>query len=160
VPLMSAEEFDNLIELRLALEPLAAARTTARITPEIVAGLRSASMTLRQQKSAAPERLLWENLNFHFAIYRPCGSPHMVDLIESLWLRFGPLLIAAFQATPQASVDRYIDAEEDLQMQLVDAMAAGDEATAALLMRQIIRTSAAWYHDIYPFRPAPSSRRP
>lgn len=151
VPLMRAEEFDDLIELRLALEPLAAARTTRRITPDVVVRLRAALDTLRVLSVAEPERLLWENFHFHFAIYRPCGSLHMVDLIESLWLRFGPLLVAAFKATPRASVDRYIHAEEDLQAQLVEAMAAGDDTTAALLLRQIIRTSATWYHEVYPF---------
>ncbi len=91
IPALSASEYAELRDIRIALEGLAAERAAERITrPE----LRRAERDCRVMQTAAEagERDAYVRANWalHLSIYRASRMETLVALIESLWLRIGP----------------------------------------------------------------------
>jgi DNA-binding GntR family transcriptional regulator len=91
VPPMSAARFDDLLRCRLLLEPEAAAAAFPFITPAILKSLRETDkgmgVAMRNGDVAA---YMEGNFNFHFLIYRAQPRRTLLQLIETLWLQFGP----------------------------------------------------------------------
>jgi DNA-binding GntR family transcriptional regulator len=79
------QDFEDIYEIRAALEPLAASRTAARITPEIVDELRGylelAEFLATKQRFKEVEH---QNALFHRAIYRECGNARLRDTLAEL----------------------------------------------------------------------------
>jgi DNA-binding GntR family transcriptional regulator len=93
VPRLTPEEYEELMAIRLALEPLAAARAVERITAEDVAELRMLQDELKKAHAAQDHpRVLRSNERFHFLLYRKSAMPNLVQMLESIWLRIGPTL--------------------------------------------------------------------
>jgi DNA-binding GntR family transcriptional regulator len=96
VPLLDADEFDQLMTVRLSLEPLAAAAAAARATRQ---GLAAVAAELAEMKRSVKEdrtdQYLQAHYQFHFRIYAMCRMPIVQDVIESAWLRCGPTLTLA-----------------------------------------------------------------
>jgi DNA-binding GntR family transcriptional regulator len=95
VPLMSTSEFREITSIRMNLEGLATATATERMTED---ELRQVMVWhegfLAEMKLAEPEgaRLISLNKELHFSIYRAARMPVLMQLIEALWLRIGPIL--------------------------------------------------------------------
>ena len=123
VPRMAAAELDDLLQMRMLLEGEAAERGAAMLSgPQ-----RTAMRRLCKQMSAALTRgdfvaYLSLNENFHVLLYRAAGSPLLYGLIDTLWLKAGPISNQLFDAPEAAAVLN--DAHEDL----VKALARGDSA--------------------------------
>jgi DNA-binding GntR family transcriptional regulator len=91
VPTISRARLDDLFEARYALEGLATERAVASATPTLIGELEQAVLRHeRVTREEGVEVLLQHNQIFHFAVYRASGSEVLPQLIESLWLRFGP----------------------------------------------------------------------
>lgn len=92
VPLLSPLEFDDVLEARLLLEGAAAERGCLRLsTADVQAmGLLSARMAQALRKVDA-KAYLEANEAFHLRLYRASGSPTLLGLIETVWLKIGPL---------------------------------------------------------------------
>jgi DNA-binding GntR family transcriptional regulator len=90
---MSLAEYLEIRNIRLVLEPYAALQAMANIDEAFLAGL---EQTHRQLIEA--ERLqdypaaLQHNYDFHFSVYRKSGMPHLIEILERLWIQVGPLL--------------------------------------------------------------------
>lgn len=150
VPALTRAEFDEIVEIRLLLEPHCCRKAAAAMTDGILAEITEAQAHLRKAAAGEnPEAALWANHQFHFAIYRQAGSRQMIDLIESVWLRFGPMMTHS-QSGGQGAQD-YIEAELKTQEELLAALGARDGARAAKLMTRIVQGTAAWYHKTFPF---------
>ena len=65
---------------------------------------------------------LRENHRFHFRLYRAAGSDVLVDLVQSLWLRFGPSLRVVCAASGDAVAP-------DNHKIALDALSRGDRAS-------------------------------
>jgi len=123
VPRMAVAELDDLVQMRMLLEGEAAERGAAMLDgPQ-----RAAMRRLCQQMSAALTRAdfvayLALNEDFHVMLYRAAGSPLLYGLIDTLWLKAGPVSNQLFGAPEAVSVLN--DAHEDL----VKALARGDSA--------------------------------
>ena len=95
VPQMSVSQFREITSIRKNLEGLAAATAAQSLSDEdtqkIVMWHES---FVREMKNETPDgaRLISLNKELHFAIYRGAKMPVMMQLIESLWLRIGPIL--------------------------------------------------------------------
>ncbi|WP_354425708.1 FCD domain-containing protein [Mesorhizobium abyssinicae] len=63
------------------------------------------------------------NHRFHFALYERCGNPELVNLIELLWMRYGPLL-SLLKTTPISCSGHRDHAE------VIDAVREGDKDSA------------------------------
>jgi DNA-binding GntR family transcriptional regulator len=91
VPAMTAARFDDLLRCRLLLEPEAAEAAFPNITPGILKNLRETDkgmgVALRTGDVAG---YMEGNFRFHFLIYRAQPRHTLLQLIETLWLQFGP----------------------------------------------------------------------
>jgi DNA-binding GntR family transcriptional regulator len=95
VPLMSKDGFQELLKIRLALEGLAVEHAALRITAaelKTVADIHHALSDAMSQAAPNVSQVIQLNKQLHFAIYRASGMPTLVALIESIWLRVGPVI--------------------------------------------------------------------
>ncbi|GAA6177278.1 GntR family transcriptional regulator [Sulfitobacter pacificus] len=79
---LTAEDQDDILEMRLALEPLALRKAVAKITP---ASLQQMEL-LRLACDDAKDPISWEKANrqFHLEILKPCARPLLLGRIEQL----------------------------------------------------------------------------
>jgi DNA-binding GntR family transcriptional regulator len=93
VPNVSRAKLDDLCNARVIVEGAAAEMASPNIDAHQI---RALEHNMADHIAAGREKniqaLLARNQEFHFTIYRASRSEVMVQLIESLWLRFGPYL--------------------------------------------------------------------
>ncbi|MFL6627196.1 MAG: GntR family transcriptional regulator [Vitreoscilla sp.] len=125
VPQLSRAEFDDVLQTRLLLEGEAAERGALRLSSADREALREdvrlMDAALRRHDAKA---YLAVNENFHVRLYRAAGSPLLMTLIETVWLRIGPLSNQLFEDASAPAVLN--DAHDDLMR----ALDAGDSAAA------------------------------
>lgn len=93
VPPMTPERFEDLLHCRLQLEPEAAALSLPYLTTAHLAKLREIDAALDATIAGGDtEGYMRCNHAFHFTLYR--AQPHrtLTQLIETLWLQFGPFM--------------------------------------------------------------------
>jgi len=93
VPIVTRARLDDLCRARIAIEGLATELGAARVTAADIEQLHAA--VLEQERIArhsSPYDMLDKNRQFHFTIYRASASDVLIQLIETLWLRFGPYM--------------------------------------------------------------------
>ncbi len=93
VPVLKAEEIDELAFARLALEPQLALWAAEKIKPEKIDELHQ----IDQKLNAAIDRgdvnaYLRQNYCFHTALYDVSGAEILATLVDTLLLRLGPSL--------------------------------------------------------------------
>lgn len=133
VPQMTAQDLDEYAFAREALEPEAARRALPRLDRRIVALLRQTDDDLEEHlRMGNVEGYVSANHDFHFTIYRACGSAVLVPLIESLWLRTGPFMRVVYGRVGTSWV---IDHHEAA----IRAIEAGDGEALAGAIRDDIR---------------------
>lgn len=92
VPQLTRLEFDDILQNRLLLEGEAAERGALRLSESELAEL--ARLGEAMQRAIVADDLksyLADNEDFHLILYRAAGSPMLINLIETVWLRIGPL---------------------------------------------------------------------
>jgi DNA-binding GntR family transcriptional regulator len=90
---LSLAEYYELREIRLALEPLAAVRALGAIADAAIDRLASLHEVLVQAEACADyDAAVWANFDFHFGIYRCARMPQLIAMLETLWVRHGPML--------------------------------------------------------------------
>jgi DNA-binding GntR family transcriptional regulator len=123
VPQLSRAEFDDVLQNRLLLEGEAAERGALRLTQDdrkaLRVLLRAMDKSLQQVDAKA---YLDANEEFHVRLYRAAGSPTLMQLIETVWLKVGPLSNQLFEDVSASKVLN--DAHEDV-MRALDAGDAG-----------------------------------
>ena len=125
VPRLSLPEFDDLLQMRMLLEGEAAERGCLRLDAAQIDRLH----TLSAKMAGALARhdgtaYLAANEDFHVLLYRAAGSPLLFGLIDTLWLKAGPISNRLFDSPESAGVLN--DAHEDL----LAALARRDSAAA------------------------------
>ena len=93
VPPMTAGRFRDLLRCRELLEPEAAAAALAHIDAARLRRLRVVDDALEVALSSGDVTAYMEgNYEFHFLIYRAQPRRTLIQLIETLWLQFGPYM--------------------------------------------------------------------
>ncbi|NDV53232.1 MULTISPECIES: GntR family transcriptional regulator [unclassified Salipiger] len=93
VPVLDAEAVEQLLLARVALEPQLARRAAERCSPEDIARLRDTDARLDHAIARGDVRgYLEENHRFHAELNAIADAPILTELVEGLWLRFGPSL--------------------------------------------------------------------
>lgn len=99
VPLLNANEFDQLMSIRSSLEPLAAEAAAKNVSKAEIAEI---SNLLNRMKDLAETGNLASYLDahykFHFGIYKLANQAILLQAIEGAWLRCGPTLNLALPA--------------------------------------------------------------
>ena len=131
VPLMSAERYQAIFEVRMALEGLA----VELAVPRLSAPQRQRLGELLKQMDAAIEQrqvlaYLKANSDFHLTLYGACGNPVLLRSIESLWLQIGPFFNQLFT---QSDLSLRLN---DFHSDAVAAIEAGDGPAARRAMEQ------------------------
>lgn len=93
VPVLDHKAITELTEARLALEPRLAARAAARAQRDDIAVLERIDSRLDDAISQGDlGAYLKENHTFHAYLNAMADAPILTDLVDGLWLRFGPSL--------------------------------------------------------------------
>lgn len=97
VPLVSQAKFIELYRIRCELEGLAGELATQHFRPadfvRLDKTLDAIDQAIAKQDQTSYRRL---NQSFHFMIYQKANSPHLLEMIESLWGRVGPIFNGLF----------------------------------------------------------------
>jgi DNA-binding GntR family transcriptional regulator len=135
VPLMDAGKIADIMELRLDLEALAARRAAVRIKDEQFAALELANEAMLaaiRRKDIRDEARA--NEQFHFCIYSAAGSEELLRVIEHLWLRIGPCLLALLEEQSKSS-DNNAQNQIAHHAAIIDALRRHDPDQAAQALR-------------------------
>lgn len=93
VPVMTRSRFQEILQVRLSLEVMAARRAMPAITPADVARFEAIAESMAEAgRNGDVGRYVELNRDFHFAIYRMAESWVLLPFIESLWMQVGPFL--------------------------------------------------------------------
>lgn len=95
VPVLSQAQFDEITKIRVQIEGYAVIEACSHITSEQIQQIKSINKQLAEEIEAGRikgEGLVALNKQFHFCIYEASQMPMLVRMIESLWLRIGPIL--------------------------------------------------------------------
>jgi len=86
-------EYLEIRNIRLALEPLAAAQAAIRLDSVALKKLTEIHKQLiLAEKNHDYKTALQCNFDFHFGIYRASGMPQLTELLERLWVQIGPMM--------------------------------------------------------------------
>ncbi len=120
VPQMTAGMLDQVAFARLTIEPKLAELAAGYLTLPLIERLQALDNTVdRAIRRGDIPAYLAANHAFHFALYEASGAAVLVDIAQSLWLRFGPSLRVVCARYGQAALpDRHFEA--------LGAMRAGD----------------------------------
>lgn len=93
VPALTLARYEELVAIRMELEPMAAVAASKNFTATDLTDLRIVQDSLlAAKKNEDYVRVLARNREFHFSLYRRCGMPTLLAILESLWLQTGPTL--------------------------------------------------------------------
>lgn len=133
IPEMTSERFDDLLRCRLLLEPEAAALALSRLKPADLVRLREIDAMIDDaRRSGDAAKYMQGNYDFHFTLYRAQPQKTLTQLIETLWLQFGPYMRVVFGRVANAKLN-------DSHQQAISAIEAGDSEA----LRQAIASDIA-----------------
>lgn len=130
---LDPEFITHLADIRLALEPAAAAAAARHASSEDIVSLYAIAARF-DNVNHTPETIAKVDLEFHLAVARISGNPFMRSasgLIEAA-------LAISFQLSSPASSPETISEIASNHLRIVHAIAARDEAAAIKAMRQVI----------------------
>jgi DNA-binding GntR family transcriptional regulator len=121
VPKLSKAEFDDVLQNRLLLEGEAAERGAMRMDASDKQSLRALLRAMAQALAKSDAKAYLDaNEEFHLLIYRAAGSPLLLSLIQTVWLKVGPLSNRLFDDNSALGVLNH--AHDDVML----ALDAGD----------------------------------
>lgn len=135
---LTAEEARDLLEIRLSLDPLAAALAAERRTREDISRMRELLKAVKPLLSDPTMHDLATHRAFHQAVYRASHNDLLIVTLDGLWdkadryRRLGLEVVRTQEERDQKDHEHH---------DLVDAVAAGDTEGAANVMRNHISTS-------------------
>ena len=134
---LSAEEARDLLEMRLALDPLAAGLAAGRRTRDDIAAIRAASAIHALPEHPTLDQLV-RHRRFHQAVYRASHNEVLVTTLDALWDKGDRYRLAGLRRDrPDAEL-----AQKDAEHQeLMACVIAGDAAGASAVMRRHIQSS-------------------
>jgi DNA-binding GntR family transcriptional regulator len=138
VPTMTADQFREITAIRLQIEGYAVEEAALRVTPSLVQSLRELNAALSEAMTRADterSEIVRLNKDLHFSVYETAGMPMLIKIIETLWLRIGPVLNYDLRAGSERTEKR-IAVEHHARM--IDALADGDAEAARSALRSDI----------------------
>jgi DNA-binding GntR family transcriptional regulator len=145
VPPMTSERFDDLLNCRVTLETEAASLALPNLTAQHVEELRRIDAELDAAIAKGdPDAYMMANYRFHFTLYRASNRPTLVQLIETVWLQFGPFMRVVYGRLGNAHLhDNHQSAIKAIVAKDADALRAAIEHDISDGMALIKRTGLA-----------------
>lgn len=130
VPVLSADDVEQLIFIRKSIESELARRAAHHATPALIAELEQIDAELDFAIVAGDvSGYLQHNYRFHSVFYAQAQAPVLFDMAERLWLRFGPSLrVVCGRFGTQNLPDRH--------KEMLEALRLGDADGVSLAMEQ------------------------
>ena len=121
---LTAEEMEEVYDIRLVLEVEAMRRAVRNMSPDVID---AAEQIHEEMLSSGPGSMKWVSMNrdFHMTIYAAADSPRLTDMVRSLMDSSMVYVSAAWETLP----DLRQRAGHD-HAQILDALRDGDEAAA------------------------------
>ncbi|WP_376987962.1 GntR family transcriptional regulator [Bosea sp. R86505] len=140
VRLLDPAEVRQIYSVREVLETLAAEQIPLPVAPEVLAPLRALQQLHAEAVAASDARGAFRaNIRFHETLFRACGNPHLVELIQGLAQKVhGARSITA--ASPE-----HLALARDEHAAMVEALAGGDRSRLVALCRQHLGPSRDAY---------------
>jgi DNA-binding GntR family transcriptional regulator len=135
---LTVEEARDLIEVRRSLDPLAAGLAAERRTREDLALIRQAADELRPLRTDPGPTELLTHRRFHVAIYTASHNQILVQTLDSLWDKADRYRRLALE---DGRTEQDLDRTHTEHLTMVDAIAAGDSATATAVMLAHVEAS-------------------
>mgnify|MGYP005810876101 CR=1 FL=1 len=137
VPRMTRSRFLKVMPIRIALEGMATRLATPNFSPEELVELE----TLVQRVSETTQNYdsksyLLLNRELHFTIYEKADNPELLQMINDLWVKVGPVFTSLFDD------GYYRDHANDEHHHILDALKKGDAEAAEKFMKQDIDLAA------------------
>lgn len=147
VPVLSLAQFRELTRLRLVVEGFAAEEAARKATAEDIARVATYERAFRKAASADPPDsagAVAANRDLHFALYEAAGMPGLIEMIERLWLKAGPILNIDMRHEP-----RRLEGGSAMQAhaRLLDALQRHDAGAARTALEDDISAAAAHIED-------------
>lgn len=95
VPTMTAQQFKEITDIRLQIEGYAVEQAAVRATPALIQSLKHLNELLAQEMDTSDSNkasIVMLNKEIHFSVYEAAAMPMLLKIIETLWLRIGPIL--------------------------------------------------------------------
>lgn len=90
---LTLPEYIENRDIRLLLEPLAGERALSHVDGVAIEALAKTHAHLTAAEAGGRWReAIDANYEFHFGLYRLSRLPHLIEVLERLWLRLGPML--------------------------------------------------------------------
>lgn len=138
---LRAEQARDLLELRAALDPLAAALAAERRTSDDLAEMRAALDALAPLAAGTTVEQLSAHRRFHRAVYAAGHNPLLVASLEQLWDQSDRYRLLVLSTGDRAADGPGAGDTAHEHRALVAAIADRDGETAAAIMRDHIGSS-------------------
>ncbi|MDP3320369.1 MAG: FCD domain-containing protein, partial [Bosea sp. (in: a-proteobacteria)] len=143
VPVLSLAQFRELTRLRLVVEGFAAEEAARQATPADIERVSAYDTAFRQAASADPPdsaAAVAANRDLHFALYEAAAMPSLIEMIERLWLKAGPILNLDMRHEP-----RRLEGGSAMQAhaRLLEAVRRRDAPAARAALQDDIAAAAA-----------------
>jgi DNA-binding GntR family transcriptional regulator len=151
LPVLTAPEFDDLLQMRMLLEGEAAERGCLRLGAAQIKTLQA--LCSRMDKALAAGQAsdyLAANEDFHVLLYRAAGSPLLFELIDKLWLKAGPISNQLFDTS---------ESQAGLNDAHADVLVALEQRDSAAVRRAIERDIFVAGQFLRPLRTTPQMRK-
>lgn len=136
VPVMDADNYRDISDIRILLEGEAAARAARQATAEDIRHLEAIHETLcRAHDVGDMGELMAINERFHHAICSLAGMPVLLHMVENLWLQCGPTMNAFLDYPPRAPRQKHA------HLIIIAALRAHDAEAARQALALDIRAS-------------------
>lgn len=147
VPEATIARLNALLPLRLLLEGEAARLAVQSDHRALADELDSVDEQMDAMVGAEDRKgYLRLNQQFHFVLYRRCGNDDLIDMIESLWMRYGPLMnIVRSQVLSSTGHHHHTHVIDHVRAGNADAAQRAirqDIDDAAIAIRQMIASKA------------------
>ncbi|MQU42966.1 FCD domain-containing protein [Pseudomonas helleri] len=142
VPVLTVSQFREITSIRLNLEGQAAARAAQLVSAEAlqeIQGIHDAFCQEFAQNPPDKSRLIALNKALHFAIYGQADMPILLQIVESLWLRIGPILNYDLRSGTERVIQRV---QASHHAALVQALKARDPVAACEALQGDIKSAA------------------
>lgn len=141
VPRLTVSDLDQIAFARLAIEPQLASLAARHVSPHLLSHLEDLDGDVdRFVIGGDVAGYLKSNHAFHFALYGAAGAGVLLDMAQSLWLRFGPSLRVVTGLSARASLP-------DSHKGIITGLRAGDGAAAGAAMRHDIEIGLGHVRD-------------
>jgi DNA-binding GntR family transcriptional regulator len=146
VPTTSLEEFEQITSIRVRLEGLAVEMATTNISDDEIDQLEILNKRMQHAiQEQDPIQILESNMGIHFNVYQAAQAPFLLGIIETLWLRIGPLLMVPFRRLALAT-EMFNEGIDHHQIMINGLRKRNPEVASSALVSDILE-AADWYHQ-------------